>query len=162
MGGAGTKGKTHLGRVLWALVTLTEWVLSFWLCVQGKPSRSWLCPQTHISIAAGAMEGMQSLWTSGHEPCSCRAQSIPCRDRIPPRLEKSSSTISVAAPRDSGSGVCLDKMCWDTNWTKGQGQVGQGARQAVWGQLVPHRNLPGSVCTPKYPQQRHRQGCRAA
>lgn len=143
-----------------APVTPPEWVLSLpWLCVQGKQSTSWLCLQTHISIAAGAMGSMQSFWTSGDEPCPCRAQSIP---HSPPGLEKSSSVTPVTAPMGSGSGVCLDKMCWGTNWTKGQWQMGQGTCQAAWGQLVPLRNPPGLGASPPCSQQMHRHGCRAA
>lgn len=138
-----------------ALVTPPEWVLSLpWLCEQGKQSTSWLHLRTHISTAAGAMGSRQSLWTSGQEPCPCRAQSVA---RIPPRLEKSSPTTAVTAPTGSASGCGWASVL---GHKLDKGTEADGAGNSVGSACSPQKLL-GLRASPPYPQM-HRHGCRAA
>lgn len=165
MGGAGKKGKTCLGRVLllWVQLPQRHPLSGFCLCLgsvcRESKARAGCAFRHTFPLLLGPWGACKASGRGRHKPCPFRAQSIP---HAPPRLEKSSSVTPVTAPMGSGSGVCLDKMCWGTNWTKGQWQTGQGTRQAAWGQLVPLRNPPGLGASPPCSLQMHRHGCRAA
>lgn len=122
-----------------APVTPPEWVLSLpWLCVQGKQSTSWLCLQTHISIAAGAMGSMQNLWT-----WKARALSLQSPEHSP--FSSQAGEIQLSNSCDSTHGLWLRGLSGQDvlGHKLDKGTVADGAGNTS--------GSVGSACSPQEP-----------